>query len=348
VTGPPPAASAHGTIEAVAPHHVTRVITTLDLDDDARATLAAALAPNATLDVVRHSDDIAHPDAEVLLAHTVPKSRAGLPRLRLLQLTTAGVDHIDLGESWKGMPVATASGLFSVPIAEYVIGALFFIAQQVPARLDNARAHSWHDRWRLSGRPLAGTTMVLVGYGSIGREVARLAAALRIRIIAVKARPEARAAEGFEEPGTGDPDGSLPESIVGVDRLAEAVAQADWIVLSLPLTQRTRTLVDADVLAAVRDDAWLINVGRGAVVDEAALLGLLEARAIGGAVLDVFSEEPLPPEHPFWSAPGTVVTPHISGGLERPEVLAELIGQNVRRLAAGEPLLNVLAPARGY
>jgi phosphoglycerate dehydrogenase-like enzyme len=327
---------------------VIRVITTLELDDDARATIAAALAPNATLDVVPHSDDLADPDAEVLLARDLPASAAGLPALRMLQLTTAGVDHLHFDQSWAGIPVATASGLFSVPIAEYVIGSLFFVTQQVSARLENARARSWHERWRLSGLPLAGTTMVLVGYGSIGREVARLAAVLRIRIIAVKAQPEARAADGFDEAGTGDPDGSLPEQIVGVDRLAEVVAQADWVVLSLPLTDATRNLLDAKVLAAMREHAWLINVGRGAVVDEAALLGLLEARAIGGAILDVFSQEPLPPEDPFWSAPETLVTPHISGGLERPDLLADLIAQNVRRLAAGEPLLNLLSPARGY
>ena len=95
-------------------------------------------------------------------------------------------------------------------------------------------------------------------------------------------------------------------------------------------------------------DAWLVNVGRGAVVDEDALVQILERRAIAGAVLDVFAEEPLPPDHPFWSTPNTVITPHISGALERWGVFAEIVGQNVPRLLAGEALLNAVEPARGY
>ena len=169
-----------------------------------------------------------------------------------------------------------------------------------------------------------------------------------MRVIAVKARPDALPASGFAEPGTGDPDGSLPEAVVGIDRLAEVAARADWLVISLPLTEQTRHLVDARVLASMGSGSWLVNVGRGAVVDEAALVEALERRAIGGAVLDVFAQEPLPPEHPLWSAPNTVITPHISGALERFDVLGEIVAQNLRRLLAGEPLLNVVEPARGY
>jgi len=326
---------------------VIRVLTTLELDEHARSVLATAIAPHATLHVIPDSDEPQDPEAELLLVHRPPASRAGLPRLRCLQLDTAGVDHLDV-QAWEGVTIATASGLFSAPIAEYVLGALFQVSQHVEERLAQARERSWHDRWRLSGKSLAGTTLVLVGYGSIGREIARLARPLRMRIVAVKARPDALAASGFDEAGTGDPDGSLPDLVVGVDRLADVVAEADWVVVSLPLTARTRRLLDAEVLAALRPDAWLVNVGRGAVVDEAALLALLERRAIGGAVLDVFSDEPLPPEHALWSAPNAIVTPHVSGGLSRIPVLAELLGANVRRLATGETLVNELDPVRGY
>jgi phosphoglycerate dehydrogenase-like enzyme len=190
--------------------------------------------------------------------------------------------------------------------------------------------------------------VVLVGYGSIGREVARLARAFRMRVVAVKARPDQRSFRGFAEPGTGDPDGSLPEAIVGNDRLAEAVAGARWVVISLPLTDATRRLVDAAVLDAIPADAWLVNVGRGAVVDEDALVARLHAGSIGGAVLDVFSQEPLPADHPLWSAPNAILTPHLSGGRDRFDVLAKLTAQNLRRLLAGEPLVNEVALARGY
>ena len=135
---------------------------------------------------------------------------------------------------------------------------------------------------------------------------------------------------------------------MGVDRLAEVAAEADWLVISLPLTDGTRHLVDAAVLEAMPADAWLVNVGRGAVVDEDALVDTLRARRIGGAVLDVFSEEPLPIDHALWSTPNTVITAHISGALERFDVLGQIVTENLRRLRAGEPLLNTVERARGY
>jgi phosphoglycerate dehydrogenase-like enzyme len=327
---------------------VIRAVTTLEFDPAARSALSAALAPEATLHVLAETASLEDPDAEILLAHTPPASRLGLPRLRWLQLTTAGIDHLHLDGSWRGTQVTTAAGLFTVPIAEYAIGAVFFTAQNVLARLAQAQARSWQDRWVLSGRPLAGSTIVLLGYGSIGREIARLASALRMRIIAVKANPGALEFQGFAEAGTGDPDGSLPVRVVGIECLSEVVAEAQWVVVSLPLTERTRHVVDAAVLAAMRRDAWLVNVGRGAVIDEAALVDALAAEGIGGAILDVFSQEPLPPDHALWSSPNAVITPHISGGLERFDVLADLLAQNVRRLAAGEPLLNAIGLERGY
>ena len=325
-----------------------RALTTLELDPAAWKALSSALAPDAELHRAEAGADLTDAEAEILITDDPPVNRAGLPRLRWMQLTTTGVDHLELDRSWDGVTITTASGLFTPSIAEFVIGSIFFCAQQVPKRLARAEARSWEDRWGLSGRPIAGSTIVLLGYGSIGREVARLAAALRMRIIAVKARPDALAASGFSDVGTGDPDGSLPERIVGNDRLAEVVALADWFVITLPLTDETRHLVDASVLAAMRPGAWLVNVGRGAVVDEGALVEILERRAIAGAVLDVFAEEPLPPDHPLWSTPNTVITPHISGALERWDVFAEIVGQNVPRLLAGEPLVNAIDPARGY
>jgi phosphoglycerate dehydrogenase-like enzyme len=325
---------------------VIRAAATIELDAAAREALTAALAPAAEL--VAADESTGDPDAEILIAHTPPPSRAAFPRLRWIQLTLAGVDHVDLDASWDGVTITTASGLYTAAIAEYVIASLFFCAQHVPARLARAQARDWDDRWSLSGAPLAGSVIALVGYGSIGREIARLAAALRMRVIAVKADPDVRAASGFAEAGTGDPDGSLPERIVGIAELPAVAAEADWVVLSLPLTPATRQLVDADVLACIRPHAWLVNVGRGAVVDEDALLGALETRSLGGAVLDVFAQEPLPPAHPLWSAPNAVLTPHISGGLERWDVLGEMVRQNLARLTAGQPLLNVVDRLRGY
>jgi phosphoglycerate dehydrogenase-like enzyme len=334
------------------PDRPLRVVTALDLDGAARGTLAAALAPYAELHHLPrwHGDPagLADAQADVLLAHSLPSRRDAVPRVRWAHVVMAGVDHLVLDEQWDDVALTSSVGLFTVPIAEYVLGALLFAAQHVPERYARWQARSWDDRRSLSGRLLAGATVVLLGYGSIGREVARLATALRLRVVAVKARPAERRFAGFAEPGTGDPDGSLPAAIVGVDRLAEVAAQADYLVISLPLTPATRHLVDRTVLAALRPDAWLVNVGRGAVVDEAALVDALHRRALGGAVLDVFTREPLPVDDPLWSAPNAYLTPHVSGVLERWDVLGQLLAENLRRHRAGAPLLNRVERTRGY
>ena len=137
-------------------------------------------------------------------------------------------------------------------------------------------------------------------------------------------------------PGTGDPDGSIPDRIVGIDALREVAAEADFLSITLPLTERSRGVVSREVLAALPAHAWIINTGRGPVVDEAALAEALAAGGIGGAVLDVFGEEPLPPASPFWGLPNVVITPHVSGrdhGAPRPARQREPAALRRRRTA---------------
>ena len=193
---------------------------------------------------------------------------------------------------------------------------------------------------------IRGRTAVIVGYGSIGREVARQLSALGMRIIAVKARPYDRHDIAFRVPGTGDPDGSIPERIVADAALREAVREADVVVVTMPLTDASRGIVWAEVIAALPPRAWLINISRGPLVDEPALLEALRRGRLAGAVLDVFGQEPLPPDSPWWDAPNVIVTPHASGDTLR--FLDELVVENVRRYLAGEPLLNQVDPERGY
>jgi phosphoglycerate dehydrogenase-like enzyme len=186
-----------------------------------------------------------------------------------------------------------------------------------------------------------------VGYGGIGREIARVAAALGMRVIAVTARPERRTDDAALVPGTGDPDGSIPERIVGLDGLHAALAEADVVSLSVPLTPASRGMIDAAALGALRPDAWLINTGRGAVIREADLLAALHAGRLGGAVLDVFEQEPLPADSPWWDAPNAIITTHVSGA-DSPGPLCELMVRNLERFRDGRPLLNVVDQARGY
>src|SRR5262249_4137906 len=152
--------------------------------------------------------------------------------------------------------------------------------------------------------------------------------------------------DAYRVPGTGDPDGTIPERIVGLEGLPEAAREADALIVTVPLTAASRGLVDAGSLGALRATAWVVNTSRGALIDEPALLEGLRAGRIAGAVLDVFGQEPLPADSPWWDAPNVIVTPHASGVTLR--FFDALVVENVRRYLAGEPLLNPVDPERGY
>ncbi|MGZ8515556.1 MAG: D-2-hydroxyacid dehydrogenase [Candidatus Limnocylindrales bacterium] len=311
-----------------------------------------ALSPDleiveVTADDTFDVDALADPDVEVIVGRRAPTDLTKVPRLRWLQVGSAGVDHLAGDPPWaRGVVVTNGRGVFAVPIGEYVSGAILRINQPTRRWAADQAAH----HWPVDDEPVAsivrGRTAVLVGYGSIGREVARQLAALGLRILSVKPRPDVRSDSSYRVPGTGDPDGSIPDRIVGVDALADVAREADFLILTLPLTAESHGLITAAILAALPRSAWLINVSRGALVDENALLEALRTGRLAGAVLDVFSEEPLPPDHPLWDEPNVTITPHVSGATSR--FRDDLIVENVRRYLAGEPLLNVVDAARGY
>lgn len=288
---------------------------------------------------------------EVLLADFVPTDLASWPRLRWLQYSGAGVDALTDVSPWnRGLVVTTASGGNSVAIGEYVLGWLLHLSQQIGELIDNHRQRSWADtRLGLAGHGLRGRTLTLVGYGSVGREVARLAQAFGVRILAVKARPEDRVDTGFRWPGTGDPEGCIPERIVGVEQLGEVVGEADYVLVAAPLTPATRGTLGRHILGAIRPDAWLINVGRGDIFDEHALLEAALEQRFAGAILDVARREPLEPSSPLWTMPNVIVTPHVAGmSATTWDALTDLFVENVARYVAGDPLLNQVDPGRGY
>jgi phosphoglycerate dehydrogenase-like enzyme len=294
-----------------------------------------------------HINELADPDVEIIIGSRPPSDLTRVPGLRWLQVRSAGVDHLADDPPWrKGVLVTNARGVFAIPIGEYVSGAILRINQPIKAWADDQAAKLWP----LQDQPMAtvvrGRTAVVVGYGSIGREVARQLAALGLRVVAVKPRPELRLDPSFRVPGTGDPDATIPDRIVGTEALIDMAGQADYLVLTLPLTPESRRIIDRNVLAALPPAAWLINVSRGALVDEDALLEALRAGRLAGAVLDVFSEEPLPADHPLWEAPNVTITPHVSGATL--QFFDDLVVENVRRYLAGEPLLNPIDAERGY
>jgi phosphoglycerate dehydrogenase-like enzyme len=284
-----------------------------------------------------------------MVAQRRPSAGVTTPDLRWHQALSAGVEHLLRVGPWpEGVTLTNAKGVYAIPIAQYVLAAILRVCEGTSRRDALQARREWPDPVDpFVGIPVRGRTLVVVGYGGIGRETARVAAALGMRILAVTARPERRIADAVLVPGTGDPEGIIPERIVGLDGLHAALAEADFVSLSVPLTPASRGLIDAAALGRMRPDAWIINTGRGPVIEEADLLAALHAGRLGGAVLDVFAEEPLPPDSPWWDAPNVIITPHVSGA-DSPGPLSEVVIQNLERFRAGRPLINVVDLARGY
>lgn len=248
-------------------------------------------------------------------------------RVPWIHAASAGVDAVLTPDVVSADTVVTnARGVFEEPIAEWVLAALLFHAKDLRTTLELQRTATWHHR---ESRRLAGRTLVVVGAGSIGRAVARLgnAVGLRVRGVARRARPD-------------DPDF---DAVVATEDLHAELAHADDVVVTAPLTADTHHLVDAAALAALRPGAYLVDVSRGGVVDDEALLDALSRGQVGGAALDVFEAEPLPSTHPFWAMPQVLVSPHMSGDVEGwRDALGAQLTENVRRWIAGEPLHHVV------
>ncbi len=242
--------------------------------------------------------------------------------VRWVQLPSAGVEHwldrLDRKRQWT-----SAAPAFGRGVAEHALALMLAGTRHLH---EFARAHTWS---RPKIRRLEGATVAVVGTGSIGRALIDLLEPFRCEILAVTRRGR---------------DGTLP-----VERLGEALPSAHFVVIAAPATAATRHLIGADELAAMREDAWLVNVARGALVDTEALVAALAAGEIAGAALDVTDPEPLPDGHPLWTEPRALITPHVAN----PDVtlmsdLARLAGEQVRRLAAGEPLLSPVDLDAGY
>jgi phosphoglycerate dehydrogenase-like enzyme len=280
-----------------------------DFDREAIAAFEA-ISPRLRLRVTDGTDQaaidsVATEDLDGLIGRRLPSDRTRTPSLRWLQVLSAGVEHL-VGEDtdWpREITLTNARGAYATSIAQYTIAAILRVAERMDRRREQQLSGRWPDgpEDELLGESVRGRTLLIVGYGGIGREIARLADAHGMRVVAVKANPSVHTDDGFRAPGTGDPDGLIPERIAGIDELREVAAQADYVSVTLPLTAASRGIVSRQVLASLPGHAWLISTGRGPVVDETALAEALVAGAIGGAVLDVFGEEPLPESSPVRS-----------------------------------------------
>jgi len=239
-------------------------------------------------------------------------------------------------------------------IAEYALTAILALAHRVPRMVEWRMKGRWppdEQRWPLFvPTELRDATLGVIGYGSIGRELARMVkTALGMRVLACKRDPARRGDDGYRLPGTGDPDGALPEAWFAPARLHDLLARSDVVVMCAPLTADTRAMIGEAELAAMKPSAFFVNVGRGATVDEAALAAALKAGRLAGAAIDVFSEEPPPPGHPLYALDTVIVSPHVSGFLASyDDRCTDLFAANLERFLAGAPLLNLVDRARGY
>jgi phosphoglycerate dehydrogenase-like enzyme len=282
-------------------------------------------------------------EVEVLLrgflgADAFDRLLARTPRLAWVHSATAGVERVlTPGSRQRDLVITNARGVFSRPIAEYVLMMILAVSRRLPQLLELQRERTWQP---LEGAELGDVTVGIVGLGSIGRAVASLATAFGCRVIATRRRSEAGAAAGDEL--------SL-DRVLGPEGLPELLAESDFVVLAVPLTPATDGLIDSPALEAMKPGAWLINVARGRLVDERALLRALREGHIGGAILDTFRDEPLPASSPFYALDNVIVTPHTSWSSGRVlDRSVELFCTNLRRYAAGQPLVNVVDPAAGY
>ncbi len=254
-------------------------------------------------------------------------------KLRWIQSASAGVNSVLFPELVESDVMLTnARGVFDQPIAEYVLGLIVAFAKGFPQVFADQPDRVWRYR---ETEPVAGKRLLVVGPGPIGRAIGRAARGLSMRVAAV-----GRAAR---------PGDDVFDEIIGSDSLHAALAEADYVVDALPLTDGTHHLFDARAFAAMKGTARFINIGRGGTVDEAALADAVRMAEIGGAALDVFEEEPLPPDSPLWELEGVIVSPHMSGDVFGwQERIVELFAENLRRYVVGEPLLNVVDKRLGH
>jgi phosphoglycerate dehydrogenase-like enzyme len=271
------------------------------------------------------------------------------PRLRWIHSTAAAIHQLLIPEIVNSDIVITnGRGVHGPVVAEHVLALMFALAKRLPSALRFQQQRIWGQELMTKEQPpireLRDSTIGIVGVGSIGGYVAKMASSIGARVIAVRAAP----AKGVDWVASDDPARSRHE-VYGSNDLHQVLAQSDFVVISAPVTDATTKLIDADALKAMRPDAYLINVARGALIDEGALVEALRKRQIGGAALDVFEEEPLPADSPLWEMENVIITPH-QGGIAHKlwERQFMLFRENLRRWNRGEPLLGLVDKKAGY
>lgn len=335
--------------------HLVPVLVTIDISKELLCNLRE-VSPQLKIDQTYCNSEEAVTEAvgvetEVLYARHFPTRLQNGSRLRWIQYQAAGLD-VYLNHPLIRTPVmiTTTSGAHAGPGAEFVVGLMIALGRGIPQLVKNQSQHQWSpaDAPEIE---LRGKTLGIVGYGSIGRELARLASALGMRILAVKRNVhDPRDADNLAV-FPGDPNGRLPERIFPPAQVKVMLAEADFVVVAAPLTRDTAGMIGEDELRVMKPTSYLINVARGSVVTMTALTRALKENRIAGAAVDVFESEPLDSTSDLWELPNLLITPHVMASRANPkydERCNGIFAENLRRYLAGAPLLNLVRKDAGY
>ncbi len=290
---------------------------------------------------------------EILITERVLPPLEKAKNLRWIQFNNAGIDFA-LDEEIITKPqlrISTLSGAAAPQVAEYVLTMMLAISHKIPSILKYEMNHEWPaDRYvRFTPRELRNSTVGLIGYGSISRELARILIPLGVKILASKKNVMTTQDQGYIISGLGDPNGDLFTRLYPYQAIKTMVKDCDYVVVTVPRTKETVHLIAEDELAAMKSTAYLIDVSRGGIVKNTALKNALQEKKISGAVMDVFEQEPLPKDHPIWDTPNLIISPHIAGVSHHYfERGTDLFVENLKRYLNNSSLLNTFDPEEGY
>lgn len=284
--------------------------------------------------------------------HVIPDPELA-PAIKWIQFHWAGIEKLIDAPllSKPQLQFTTLSGAAASQTAEYVLTMLLALGHQMPGLAASQKKQEWpRDRWqKFMPRELRNSTVGIVGYGSIGRQLARLLREFGATVLASKRDAMHPADTDYTPDGLGDPEGNLVHRLYPAEAIRTMAKDCDFLVVTVPLTQATQNLINAAVMASMKPTAFLIDISRGGVVDHNALVKALNEDRLAGAALDVFLEEPLPAKNPLWGAPNVIITPHIAGiSKEYDKRAVDLFAENLSRYISDQPLYNIFDVKKGY
>lgn len=293
-----------------------------------------------------------HTEAEIVYTTSdVPPAELA-PNLRWVQSHWTGVDKMRERPIWDlETIITTASGVQATAIAQHLFSKILFFANRIPEWQAFKQSSTWPKNRQEKFTPieLRGKTLGILGYGSIGREIARIGKSFGMHVLATKRNLKKTTESGYRLQIAGDPDGELPLRLYPGEATRSMISECDFVAITLPLTEATVRLFDSSLLRAMKPTAYLFNVSRGQIIVEADLITALNKGWIAGAGLDVYAVEPLSSESPLWRMDKVLMSPHVAGlTASYNDQVVELFTENLRRYLVGEPLLNLVNREHGY